>query len=39
MRHKTQSLKSVRNLFADDTNVSTSAESTEELRKPIEFRS
>ena len=35
MRHKTQSLKSARNLFADDTNVSTSAESTEELEKRL----
>ena len=31
MRHKTHSLKSARNLFANDTNISTSAESMEEL--------
>ena len=35
MRHKTQSLKSVRNLFADGTNVSTSVESMEELEKRL----
>ena len=35
MRHKTQSVKSARNLFADDTNVSTSAESTGELERRL----